>query len=148
MAPSKESPASPSFASAIKSRVAVASFEGMLVNLHLGEARKLYIFEISDDRKSYRSVDLRPTPPEGGGLARWEELADKVLHDCCALLVGGIGDTPRRILKARGIRIIEMSGLIGPGLDAVYRDVPLRTLSQADLARNDDACRGNATGCG
>jgi nitrogen fixation protein NifB len=132
----------------IQSRVAVASFEGMLVNLHLGEARKLYIFEFSDDRKSYRCADLRPTPPEGGGAARWEELADKVLYDCRALLVGGIGDTPRRILQARGIRIVEMSGLIGPGLDTVYRETPLRTLTRADLTRSGDSCGGNGGGCG
>jgi nitrogen fixation protein NifB len=129
-----------------RSRVAVASNEGLLVNLHLGEARKVYIFEQS--RNGYHFVETRNTPPEGGGMERWKELANKTLVDCRAILVGGIGETPMRMLHENGIKVIQMSGLIDAGLDAVYLNLPLKTLCRSDYTRCGESCRGTGTGCG
>jgi nitrogen fixation protein NifB len=126
--------------------IAVASFEGMLVNLHLGEARKLYIYRLQGD--TFHLLGTRPTPPKGLGEERWHELLNTTLVDCRAILVAGIGDTPRRILKAHGIRVLEMEGLVSTGLQAIYRDEELRTLSRADYARNSDSCPGDGAGCG
>jgi nitrogen fixation protein NifB len=129
-----------------RTRVAVASNEGLLVNLHLGEARKMYIFEQS--RNGYHFVETRNTPPEGGGEERWKTLAGTTLVDCRAALVGGIGETPMRILHANGIKVIQMSGLIDAGLDAVYLNLPLKTLCRSDYTRCGEACRGTGAGCG
>lgn len=129
-----------------RTRVAVASHEGLLVNLHLGEARKLYIFEQS--RNGYHFVETRNTPPEGGGEERWKALANTTLVDCRAVLVGGVGETPMRILHANGIRVIQMSGLIDAGLDAVYLNLPVKTLCRSDYTRCGEACRGTGSGCG
>jgi hypothetical protein len=71
--------------------VAVASYEGMLVNQHLGEADRVYVFR--ETPNGYRLVEQRKTPPAGTGNARWETLG-KMLDDCRALLVGGIGPSP------------------------------------------------------
>jgi nitrogen fixation protein NifB len=129
-----------------RTRVAVASNEGLLVNLHLGEARKLYIFEQSHN--GYHFVEIRNTPPEGGGVERWKALVNTTLVDCQAILVGGIGETPMRILHANGIRVIQMSGLIDAGLDAVYLNLPVKTLCRSDYTRCGEACRGTGSGCG
>jgi nitrogen fixation protein NifB len=129
-----------------RSRVAVASNEGLLVNLHLGEARKVYVFEQS--RNGYHFVETRNTPPEGGGMERWKELANKTLVDCRAILVGGIGETPMQTLHENGIKVIQMSGLIDAGLDAVYLNLPLKTLCRSDYTRCGESCRGTGTGCG
>ncbi|MGC9196784.1 MAG: radical SAM protein [Syntrophobacteraceae bacterium] len=97
--------------------VAVATVEGMLVNLHLGEAANLQIWSKTCD--GYRCIDRRDTPEPGGGARRWESLAE-VLADCRALLVAGIGEAPRKVLTDSGLEPIEMNGFIEMGLEAVY----------------------------
>lgn len=129
-----------------RERVAVASNEGLLVNLHLGEARKVYIFEQSGN--GYHFVETRNTPPEGKGLERWEELAAKTLADCQAILVAGIGETPMKVMQENGVRVIQMNGLIDTGLDAVYLHLPLKTLCRSEYTKCGDSCRGAGTGCG
>lgn len=124
--------------------VAVASYEGMLVNQHLGEADSLYIFR--ETPNGYRLVEQRRTPPSGTGNKRWEVLAD-VLSDCRALLVGGIGPSPSATIGRTGIRIVEMTGLIDEGLDAIYKGKELRTVKKADVFKCGAACSGKATGC-
>lgn len=125
--------------------VAVASNEGILVNQHLGEAGRLYIFR--ETPNGYKMVNQRSTPPAGEGDQRWKELGG-MLSDCRALLVGGIGPKPSGILSRAGIQIIEMSGLIDQGLDAVYKGKELRTLSKTEAFRCGSDCGGNAMGCG
>jgi nitrogen fixation protein NifB len=97
--------------------VAVGSREGMLVNLHLGEAASFQIW--APDGKGFRLLEERPAPPAGGGEHRWRALAE-MLHDCRAVLVSAIGDTPRAILTEAGAAPLEMTGLIEMGLRAVY----------------------------
>ncbi|OAV75359.1 molybdenum cofactor biosynthesis protein A [Bacteroidales bacterium Barb7] len=129
-----------------RTRVAVASNEGLLVNLHLGEARKVYVFEKS--LNGYHFVEIRNTPPEGRGMARWEELAAKTLGDCQAILVAGIGETPMKVMQQNGIRVIQMSGLIDAGLDAVYLNLPVKTLCRSDYTKCGESCRDAGNGCG
>lgn len=125
--------------------VAVASHEGMLVNQHLGEADFLYIFR--ETPSGYRMIEQRRTPPSGTGNLRWEAIG-KSLEDCRALLVGGIGPSPSSIIGRSGIKIIEMTGLIDDGLDAVYKGKSLKTIKKADVFRCGSECSGKGTGCG
>ena len=125
--------------------VAVASNEGILVNQHLGEADRLYIFR--ETPNGYKLVNQRSTPEKGAGNTRWEELGE-MLADCRALLVGGIGPKPSSVLTRSGIKIIEMSGLIDQGLDAVYKGKELRTITKAEAFKCGNGCGGNAMGCG
>ncbi len=124
--------------------VAVASNEGILVNQHLGEADKIYVFR--ETPNGYKLVNQRATPEVGGGDNRWEELAE-ILKDCRAILVGGIGPKPSGILSRSGLKIVEMSGMIDQGLDHIYKGVELRTLCKSDF-KCGSGCRGTATGCG
>ncbi|WP_321286461.1 nitrogenase cofactor biosynthesis protein NifB [uncultured Sunxiuqinia sp.] len=125
--------------------VAVASNEGMLVNQHLGEADSLYIYK--ETPSGYRLVEERRTPPSGTGNNRWEALG-KSIDDCRALLVGGIGPSPSSIIGRSGIQIIEMTGLIDDGLDAIYKGKSLKTVKKADVFRCGAECSGSGTGCG
>ncbi len=125
--------------------VAVASHEGMLVNQHLGEADFLYIFK--ETPSGYRMVEQRRTPPSGTGNLRWEALGQS-LNDCRALLVGGIGPSPSSIIGRSGIKIVEMTGLIDDGLDAIYKGKSLKTVKKADVFRCGAECSGSGTGCG
>ncbi|KAA6344556.1 FeMo cofactor biosynthesis protein NifB [termite gut metagenome] len=129
-----------------RTRVAVASNEGLLVNLHLGEARKVFVFEKSAN--GYHFVETRNTPPEGRGMERWKELAAKTLVDCQAILLSGIGETPMKVMQQNGIRVIQMSGLIDAGLDAVYLNLPIKTLCRSEYTKCGESCRGAGNGCG
>jgi nitrogen fixation protein NifB len=97
--------------------VAVATREGMLVNLHLGEAASFQIW--AQEGQGFRLLEERPAPLSGGGDHRWWALAE-ILKDCRAVLVSAVGETPKAILTEGGILPLEMTGLIEMGLQAVY----------------------------
>jgi nitrogen fixation protein NifB len=129
--------------------VAVATLEGALVNLHLGEAPEFQIWGESED--GFRLIETRPAPEPGLGPARWTRLAE-TLEDCRAVLVSALGETPDRILRERGVLPVEMSGLITMGLEAVFHGANPALLKGrrkfAGCARAASGCVGDGTGCG
>lgn len=128
--------------------VAVASQEGALVNLHLGEASRVLIFEKSPATASgFRFVEVRKAPDPGSGEARWRELAD-MLHDCRAFLVTAAGPKPKGVLESQGIEVIEMEGMIEEALSAVYSDQPIpAALRRRFTSCGSSGCKGSGTGC-
>jgi nitrogen fixation protein NifB len=116
--------------------VAVASQEGVLVNLHLGEAASFQIWGIKDD--AYKMLEERPAPRPGGGADRWWTLAE-ILKDCRAVLVSGIGDTPAAVLSEAGVEPVVMNGFIDMALAAIY--------GGGDLSGLKGRRRGVAGGC-
>ncbi|TLX74120.1 nitrogenase cofactor biosynthesis protein NifB [Labilibacter sediminis] len=125
--------------------VAVTSNEGILVNQHLGEADRIHVFK--ETPNGYKLVNVRATPEMGSGDNRWKEMAES-LSDCRAILVGGIGPKPSKILAHSGMQIVEMSGMIDQGLDHIYKGAELRTLCKTDMFKCGTDCSGKATGCG
>ncbi len=130
--------------------VAVATLEGALVNQHLGEADRLAIFEANAEQPgSFRLIEIRRTPEEGAGEARWAALADS-LKDCRAILVNAAGPTPQKTFASHGLKVIEMDGLIEEGLKAVFAGQPI----PASMKRRFTgcgagiSCKGTGTGCG
>lgn len=140
----KEYASRPAFDVSSRPYVAVATNEGLLVNIHLGEARKLYIFEQSHN--GFKFVEQRSTPEPGSGDSRWVDLA-RSLQDCRALLVSGVGENPKSILTSCEIHVIEMTGLIDEGLEGVYNNLPIRSIAKQDAFKCGTACKGNAQGC-
>lgn len=125
--------------------VAVASYEGLMINKHLGEAKELMIFKQADS--GFELVETRPTPLQGDRDVRWVKLA-KVLQDCSYLLVNGVGKRPVEVLHNLDIAVVEMAGLITDGLDAVYHGRKLKSVLKTKMSKCGDSCNGNAMGCG
>jgi nitrogen fixation protein NifB len=125
--------------------IAVASMEGMLVNQHLGEAAKLFIYGREDG--DVILVDTRETPPSGGGLQRWSELA-RVLYDCQALLVSGIGKNPQQLLVKSGVKVMVVEGLIEEAINAVFDGRNMNHLLKREKTACGAACSGTGGGCG
>jgi nitrogen fixation protein NifB len=126
--------------------VAVSSLEGMLVNQHLGETTKFFIYGQEGD--GYKLVEERPAPLPGGGIGRWQALT-RLLHDCRAVLVSDMGESPRQIFSDAGIKPVTMSGFIEAGLKAVYTGEGLNTLKRrAKKSCSGGGCQGTGTGCG
>lgn len=129
--------------------VAVASREGALVNMHLGEAAGVLIFKQDETTGSgFKFVEIRTAPAPGGSSARWSELAD-LLGDCRAFLVNAAGPAPKSALEARGIEVIEMEGLIEEGLAAVFANQPIPATLKRRFTScgSGTSCRGTGTGC-
>jgi nitrogen fixation protein NifB len=120
--------------------VAVASLEGVLVNEHLGQADRLWIFSRQGD--GYAPIEKRQTPPPGGGQERWVALAG-LLRDCRAVLACGAGAPPRTTLAEQGLPVIVMEGLVEEALDAVYSGAEIRS----PLRQGACACGTGAGGC-
>ena len=113
-------------------RVAVATYEGVLVNQHLGMADSLLIFEVNQE--GYRQVARRRTPRPGNGNERWNLLA-RELVDCDALLVNSLGQTPLDILTSAGLKVYQVDGLIEDALRDLYDGVELRMPQHAPKCR-------------
>lgn len=127
--------------------VAVATQEGMLVNLHLGEATQFHIFS-EGPNGSFSHQGIRLGPPKGGGNQRWSNLA-RSLRDCRAVLVNAAGPSPRATMESAGIAVIEMEGLIEEGLACVFGGKPIPKLMQKRFTSCGAGvtCRGTGTGC-
>ncbi|EFK11144.1 nitrogenase cofactor biosynthesis protein NifB [delta proteobacterium NaphS2] len=110
--------------------VAVASLEGVLVNQKLGKAKELLIY--GKENEEITLIETRKTPEPGGGLKRWEELG-ALIGDCRALLVAGLGDNPRRVLKQKGIDILEVDGLIEEAVAAVFEGHSMNFMMRRDI---------------
>lgn len=130
-----------------RTRVAVASWEGMLVNQHLGEASHLWVYDRTDS--GYVLLESRVTPPSGGGDQRWLDLAQR-FADCHSLLIAGIGPRPREILTQNGLAVLELEGLVSDALGALYRSSDIRPLLRRHPSGcgTAEGCSGPGTGCG
>ncbi len=128
-----------------KKYVAVASYEGLLINQHLGEAEEFYIYK--ENEVGYELVEKRPAPQKGNGDLRWISLS-KTLNDCKHILVNGVGAKPVEILQRSGIAVTEMSGLIDDGLEAAFKGKKLKAVLKVTPTKCGDSCKGNGMGCG
>ena len=127
--------------------IAAASMEGILVNQHLGEAAAIWVYRFNQG--SVELVDRRPTPIPGSGDSRWVEMA-KLLQDCGALLVSGVGKNPLHILEHSGLHVIVMEGFIQEAASNIFTgsDLPkimLKTSGQCGFGKE---CSGTGMGCG
>ena len=126
--------------------VALASHEGSLINQHIGEATRFWVFDPQAGAPP-ALVETRDAPEPGGGSTRWYDLAE-LLHDCKAVFTTAVGQTPRRILEDNGVRVIEAVGLASDAIAAwsASGEVPrgMRKLFQG-CGRG---CAGPGTGCG
>jgi len=130
--------------------VAVATREGMLVNQHLGEARELAIFAIDpEDEEEFIQIETRRAPEPGGRETRWEALASS-LSDCRAILVSAAGSTPKAALSKGGVQVIEMEGMIEPGLIHLFygQELPPSLKREFKSCGKGVTCGGDGTGCG
>ena len=124
--------------------VAVASMEGMLVNLHLGEATQLFIY----NRRGIDVVleDVREVPEPGGGIKRWEELSE-VIKDCGSLLVSSAGNTPKTVLGRNGITVYEVEGVIEEAVYRVFEGKSLNHMIKRKPKKCGSECEGTGMGC-
>lgn len=118
--------------------VAVATMEGVLVNMHLGVADHVQIWR--DGAEGFELVEDRLCP-SAGSEGRWDELG-KELEDCRAILVAAAGESPRKTLEKYGLLTLEMEGAIDDCLEKVFHG----NAAVAYLEKRNNM--GKACGCG
>lgn len=126
-------------------RAAVASLEGVLVNLHLGQAPHFSVYE--EGPGVWTQVDIRMAPAHGGGDDRWLALA-AALSDCSAVFVSGAGARPLQLLQAAGIEVFTVEGLIDDLLGTWGRGDALGSYLRREAHGCGEGCRGAGNGCG
>ena len=127
--------------------IAVSSMEGVLINQHLGEADRFLIYGMNASDECML-VDARSAPPAGGGQERWEALAD-ILKDCRALLVNGAGDSPKKVMTAKGIEVMVLEGVIEEAVYGIFNGQDLKHLMKSSqIHACGSSCSGTGGGCG
>jgi nitrogen fixation protein NifB len=138
--------AGPANPNEVRPFLALASHEGALINQHVGEAARFWIFDPQPDGPP-ALVETRDAPDAGGGATRWYELAE-LLGDCKAVFTSAVGQTPRRILEQHGIRVIEAVGLASDAMAAWSATGQVPRGMQKLFQGCGKGCAGPGTGCG
>jgi nitrogen fixation protein NifB len=99
--------------------VAVASSNGMDVDLHLGQAAKILIYGPREDGLACL-LESRTVPEAESGNSRWEVLAKDCLFDCFALLASSAGENPQKVLAEQGIKVLLIEDNIEGTVDVLY----------------------------
>lgn len=106
-------------------RVAVASRDGRVVNLHFGHAREFHIFEVG--LQYCRPVEIRRTDRYCRGSEECDDAETKLaetiemLKDCRYLFCSRIGESPARRLLASGIEPVTAYDYIEEAVRSVVR---------------------------
>nr|WP_321513863.1 radical SAM protein [uncultured Pseudodesulfovibrio sp.] len=98
--------------------VAVASSNGMEVDLHLGHASTLLIYGPREDGLACL-LETRQAPDPGAGSSRWEQMG-VLLEDCFALLTSNAGEKPRKNLSRLGVSVVITDGEVEGTVDMLF----------------------------
>jgi nitrogen fixation protein NifB len=126
--------------------VAAASLEGAMINVHLGEAVAFMILG-RDEKGGVRLIEKREAPAAGGGTTRWKELG-KMLSDCGAVFVSGVGAKPKYTLMAMGVQTLVSEGLVIDAASSALYGRPLKGILKVEKSRCGQSCSGTGGGCG
>ncbi len=124
-------------------RYAVATHEGLLVNQHLGEARKFHIYEF--EAEGLKEVEQRTAPRSGSGESRWKMLAE-LLSDCEAVFVSTCGELPKKVLSENGVRLHQVQGLIDDILETYESGKSIERFAKKRSGCGS-GCSGQSVGC-
>ncbi len=125
--------------------IAVATREGMLINLHLGEAERFQIWGMVGGKLSV--IEERQAPKAGCGPKRWEQLA-ATLHDCRAVLASAMGEQPRITLEKHGLNGYVCSGFIEEALNTAMSGGDMTVYKARKAGIGGSCCGGTGLGCG
>lgn len=98
--------------------VAVASSNGIEIDLHLGHAMTFLVYGPREDGLACL-LETRQAPAAGSGNKRWEQLG-QILSDCFVLLATSAGETPRKALAENGLKVVTSTDNIEGTVDVLY----------------------------
>jgi predicted Fe-Mo cluster-binding NifX family protein len=88
-------------------KIAVASTDGKIVDLHFGDANRFLIFEIEEEEGKFQEIREKTPMPLNNHQERWIASID-LINDCKAVLCSKIGKEPMIELRKLGIKPIQL----------------------------------------
>ncbi len=108
-------------------KVAVCSAKGIRIDTHLGHAKYVLIYEITDGYPVLS--ESRRVPEDGHGNERWEKYTE-CIKDCKAIFAEAAGASPKTFFKNKNIEIIVTSGLISENLESFIKgETPINAVT-------------------
>ncbi|HOF32588.1 MAG TPA: NifB/NifX family molybdenum-iron cluster-binding protein [Spirochaetota bacterium] len=102
-------------------KVAVASTDGNIIDLHFGHADRFHIYSVSEQGNSL--IELRSVKKYCAGQTECsEDKMDtlKAVSDCDAIISKVIGLSPKKKLEEIGVKVFSMVDTVDSGLKNVY----------------------------
>jgi nitrogen fixation protein NifX len=88
-------------------KIAVASTDGKIVDLHFGDANRFLIFKIEEGKGKFQEIREKTPMPLNNHQERWVASID-LINDCKAVLCSKIGNEPTIELRKLGIKPIQL----------------------------------------
>ena len=88
-------------------KIAVASTDGKLVDLHFGDADRFLIYKIEDGEGKFQEIREKTAMSLNNHQERWVASID-LINDCKAVLCNKIGNEPTIELRKLGIKPIQL----------------------------------------
>ncbi len=89
-------------------KIAVASTNGKMVDLHFADTDKFLVYEVDDQDGKFKEVRKKTNLPLENHGERWIASLD-LINDCKAVLCSKIGKEPTIELRKMGIKPIELN---------------------------------------
>ncbi len=104
-------------------KIAVASSDGKVVNVHFGQAEQFYIIEVADN-DSYKVVEKRNANAACGQEGHSEKgllASAQLLADCKYVLVSRIGPGAERVLAQENVTAFSIGLIIENAVEKLIR---------------------------
>lgn len=88
-------------------KIAVASTEGKIIDLHFGDANQFLIFKLEDGEGKFQEIREKTPMPLNEHTERWIASID-LINDCKAVICNKIGKEPTIELRKIGIKPIQL----------------------------------------
>lgn len=97
-------------------KIAVASTDGKIVDLHFGDANRFLIFKIENEKGKFQEMREKTPLPLNEHTERWISSID-LINDCKAVLCSKIGEEPTIELRKLGIKPIQLDCEVSEAVD-------------------------------
>lgn len=88
-------------------KVAVASTNGKIIDLHFGDANQFLIYSIHDGNCEFEEIREKTPMPVNNHQERWVASID-LINDCKAVICSKIGKEPTIELRKLGIKPVQL----------------------------------------
>ena len=88
-------------------KVAVASTNGKIIDLHFGDANQFLIYSIADGNCEFEEIREKTSIPVTNHQERWIASID-LINDCKAVICSKIGKEPTIELRKLGIKPVQL----------------------------------------
>ena len=97
-------------------KIAVASTDGKIIDLHFGDANRFLIFKIEEGKSKFQEIREKTPMPLNNHQERWVASID-IINDCKAILCSKIGKEPTLELRKLGIKSIQLDCNVKEAVD-------------------------------